>query len=236
MHSDCNFIVTSFWLQISSYDYICLSIRQTPISLMTERERLDSFLFEEFKNGNSRAFDKIFNDHYQNLCRFAYSIVHDQDTAQSLVQQVFINLWETRGSLDNVERLVPYFTAMVRNQCLNFVRREKRNTRLTEIPANSHYDNTTQDQIDIHDFEEHLIIALTSLPERCKMAFEYSRFENLTNREIALKMDISVKGVEALIGRSLKQLRVLLSDYLPAARKGKIKDLILIMLLRLSKV
>lgn len=203
---------------------------------MAERERMDSFLFEELKKGNSRAFDKIFNDHYQNLCRFAYSIVHDQDMSQSLVQQVFINLWETRGSLNNVERLVPYFTAMVRNQCLNFIKREKRNARLTEIPANSHFDNVTQDQIDIHDFEEHLIIALAELPDRCKTAFEYSRFENLTNKEISMKMDISVKGVEGLIGRSLKLLRISLSDYLPSSRKSKIKDLILFMLLKLAKV
>ena len=203
---------------------------------MAERERMDSFLFEELKKGNSRAFDKIFNDHYQNLCRFAYSIVHDQDMSQSLVQQVFINLWETRGSLNNVERLVPYFTAMVRNQCLNFIKREKRNARLTEIPANSHFDNATQDQIDIHDFEEQLIIALAELPDRCKTAFEYSRFENLTNKEISMKMDISVKGVEGLIGRSLKLLRISLSDYLPSSRKSKIKDLILFMLLKLAKV
>jgi len=40
---------------------------------------MDSFLFEEFKKGNSRAFDKIFNDHYQNLCRFAFSFVHAED-------------------------------------------------------------------------------------------------------------------------------------------------------------
>ena len=202
---------------------------------MTERERMDSFLFEEFKSGNSRAFDKIFNDHYQNLCRFACSIVHDQDTSQSLVQQVFVNLWETRGSLDNIERLVPYITAMVRNQCLNSIKREKRSIGLTEIPANFNFDNSTQDQIDMRDFEEHLIIALTSLPDRCKVAFEYSRFENLTNKEISLKMDISVKGVEALIGRSLKLLRISLADYLPSARKSKIKDLILFML-RLAKV
>ena len=195
---------------------------------------MDSFLFEEFKSGNSRAFDKIFTDHYQNLCRFAYSFVHDQDSAQCLVQQVFINLWETRELLDNVESLVPYITVMVRNQCLNFIKREKRNIRLTEIPANSHFDNSTQDQIDMLDFEEHLIIALTSLPDRCKVAFEYSRFENLTNKEISLKMDISVKGVEGLIGRSLKLLRISLSDYLPSSRRRKIKDFMLFML-RLAK-
>ena len=201
---------------------------------MTEKEQMDSFLFAEFKNGNSRAFDKIFNDHYQNLCRLAQSIVHDEDNAHSLVQQVFINLWESRESLGHVERMTPYFTVMVRNQCLNFVKREKRNAKLSDLPDNSYSENTTEKQIDTIDFEEQLMIALASLPERCKMAFEYSRFENLTNKEIAQKMEITVKGVEALIGRSLKSLRISLLEYLPAVRSRKIKDTILFTLFRLT--
>ena len=183
-------------------------------------ERMNGFLFEELKSGNSRAFDKIFNDHYQNLCRFAYSIVHDEDTAQSLTQQVFINLWENRTLLDRIDRLTPYLTTMVRYHCLNFIKREKRNTKLSDIPAGAQVENTTDNQIDFQDFEEQLIIALTSLPERCKMAFEYSRFENFTNKEIAQKMEISTKGVEALIGRALKSLRISLSEYLPSSQNG----------------
>lgn len=202
---------------------------------MTEGERMDSFLFEEFKSGNSRAFDKIFNDHYQNLCRFAYSIVHDEDTAHSLVQHVFVNLWENRASLDHVERLAPYLTTMIRNHCINFVKREKRNTKLSDIPVDAQTENTTDNQIEANEFEQQLIIALSSLPERCKMAFEYSRFENLTNKEIAQKMEISTKGVEALIGRALKSLRISLADYLPSARKGRSQNLILFALFRITK-
>lgn len=199
---------------------------------MTERERMDGFLFDELKNGNSRAFDKIFNDHYPNLCRYAYSIVHDEDTAQSLAQHIFIKLWENRASLDHVERLVPYLTTMVRNHCLNFIKHEKRNAKLEDIPAYAQAENTTDYQIDAHDFEEHLIIALASLPERCRMAFEYSRFENFTNKEIALKMEISTKGVEALIGRALKSLRISLIDYLPSSKKSNSKSPILFALFR----
>ena len=194
---------------------------------MNERFRLDNFLFEELKAGNTRAFDKIFNDHYPNLCRFAYSIVHDEDTAHSLVQQVFVKLWENRAALDHIECLTPYLTAMTRNHSLNFVKREKRNIQLTDIPAGVQTGNTTENQIDANAFEEQLIIALSLLPERCKMAFEYSRFENFTNKEIAIKMDISIKGVEALIGRALKSLRISLAEYLPSAMKGRSQNQIL---------
>jgi len=201
---------------------------------MTEKERMDGFLFEELKNGNSRAFDKIFNDHYQNLCRFAYSFVHDEDNAHSLVQHVFIKLWENRASLYNIDHFASYLTIMVRNHCLNYSKREKRNTKLEDIPAGAQAENTTENQVEVHDFEEHLIIALASLPERCKMAFEYSRFENFTNKEIAQKMEISTKGVEALIGRALKSLRISLVDYLPSSKKSKFSNPILLAIFRMS--
>lgn len=199
---------------------------------MTEKKLIDGFLFEELKNGNARAFDKIFNDRYPNLCRFAYSIVHDEDTAHSLVQHVFIKLWQNRGSLNHIDHLTPYLTTMVRNHCLNFIKYEKRNTKLEDIPADTQAENTTENQIEAHDFEEHLIVALDSLPERCRIAFEYSRFENLTNKEIALKMEISTKGVEALIGRALKSLRISLIDYLPSSKKSNSKSPILFALFR----
>jgi len=201
---------------------------------MIEKERIDGFLFEELKNGNARAFDKIFNDHYQNLCRFAYSFVHDEDTSHSLVQHVFIKIWENRASLDHVDHFASYLTAMVRNHCLNFNKREKRNTKLEDIPAGAQSENTTENQIDVQDFEEHLVIALTLLPERCKTAFEYSRFENFTNKEIAQKMEITTKGVEALIGRALKSLRISLVDYLPSSKSNKFQNPLLFVLFRIA--
>lgn len=203
---------------------------------MNKQLCLDSFLCEELKSGNARAFDQIFKDHYPNLCRFAFSIVHDEDAAHSLVQDVFVKLWENRAALVYVERLIPYLTAMTRNHSLNYIKREKRNNQLSHIPDDSQMGNTTDNQVDADFFEEHLIIALSLLSERCKTAFEYSRFENLTNKEIALKMDISVKGVEALMGRALKSLRISLAEFLPSAKIGKSKHPILFAMIKVGKM
>ena len=81
-----------------------------------------------------------------------------------------------------------------------------------------------------------MLQAIHKLPERCKIAFELSRFEGLSNKDIAVKMEISVKGVEALIGRSLKLLRSELIEFLPlqADPKQKGKTLLLFMLLNNS--
>ncbi|MEI7420580.1 MAG: RNA polymerase sigma-70 factor [Prolixibacteraceae bacterium] len=203
---------------------------------MNKQVCLDSFLFEELKSGNKRAFDQIFKENYPNLCRFAFSIVHDEDAAHSLVQDVFVKLWENRASLNHVDRLLPFLTAMTRNHSLNYIKREKRNIQLADVPIEAQTGDTTENQVDADSFEEHLIIALSLLSERCKVAFEYRRFENLTSKEIALKMDISVKGVEALIGRALKSLRISLADFLPSAMIGKTKHSILFAIIRVGKV
>lgn len=173
------------------------------------------FILAELQKGNERAFDFVFNEYYSSLSRFSYSFVKDQDKAESLVQEVLIKLWEKRENLTNVDNLLSYLMGMVRNQSIDYLRKEKADSRvyLNIRPATSA--NTTDDEISKNEFEKILLESILKLPERCKIAFELSRFDGFTNKEIAQKMEISVKGVEALIGRALKLLRMELKEFLP---------------------
>lgn len=189
---------------------------------MRDSERQDTFLFSELKAGNPRAFDKIFKSLYPILSRYACSILHDHDKSQSLVQEVFVRLWENRFSLDHVRNLPAYLTSMVHNESLNYLRHEKKNVSLASFPPGLKVEESDQQSMGASDFMESLVAALSNLPSRCREAFEMSRFENMTNVEIAAKMGISVKGVEALMTRTLKILRRSLSDFFPSSDK---KDL-----------
>lgn len=195
-------------------------------------EMSDNFLLNELSAGNARAFERVFKDYYPNLCRFANSIIHDEDKAQSLVQNVFVKLWENRVQLTEVRGLLPYLTAMVKNEAINYLKREKRQVRISTIPEGASMDMETENLIRQHDLQERIIIALGTLPWRCREAFEMSRFENLPNREIADRMKISVKGVEALITRSMKVLRTELSEFLPSAKDKILPGNILFLLVR----
>ncbi len=200
-----------------------------------EVESQDEFLFSELKAGNSRAFDKIFRQWYPLLCRYSCSIVHDSDKAQSLVQNVFVKLWETRFSLGHINNLPAYLTHMVRNESLNDLRSEKRNIHLPSFAPEMKNEGSGDAGILASDFTEKLVAALAQLPERCREAFELSRFEELSNREIAEKMDISVKGVEALMTRALKSLRRSLSEYLPSGKEKALPGKILFLLFQKCK-
>ena len=175
-----------------------------------------NFILEELKRGNERAFDYIFNHYYKLLSQFSYSFVKDQDTAESLVQEVFIKLWEKRENLGEVSNIVSHLMGMARNQCIDFLRKEKSNSKLYLSLQPDKSENTTEEEISKNEFEEKLLKSILKLPGRCREAIEMSRFDGLSNKEIAQKMQISVKGVEALIGRSLKLLRTELQEFLPS--------------------
>lgn len=174
------------------------------------------FILNELQKGNERAFDTIFKLYYMSLCQFSYSFIKDQDTAENLVQEVFVKLWEKRENMTNIENLLSYLMGMVRNQSVDFLRKEKTNSKIYNQLRPESSGNTTEEQISKNEFEEKLLKSILNLPERCRTAIEMSRFDGFSNKEIAQKMEISVKGVEALIGRSLKLLRSELQEFLPS--------------------
>ena len=193
---------------------------------MSESEKHSNlFLLSELKKGQESAFDYIFKKYYKALCAQAMPYLNDLDSAQNQVQECFIKLWEKRQDADSIKNLSSYLSFMVRNQCIDYLRKtkamDKAHQRDSLLKEN---EGSADESILSFEFEEKLVVALSNLPERCRIAFEYSRFENLTYTEIAKKMKISNKAVEALISRSLKTLRVELKDYLP----------LLILLLKIS--
>jgi RNA polymerase sigma-70 factor (ECF subfamily) len=190
----------------------------------------DNILVNELNGGSTKAFDLIFKKYYSNLCRLAFSILRDADLSQSLVQNVFVKLWERRFVSGEIENLGGYLTMMVKHQVFDYMHDKKNQHLVFKKAGMGVADESTENEIFRSNFEERLVIALAKLPGRCRQAFELSRFENLTNKEIAGKMDITVKGVEALIGRSLKILRIELREFLPSFRLND--NLILFFLMR----
>ena len=182
-----------------------------------KKNRTDTieFLVAELQNGQERAFDFVFRKYYKALCAQANLYVNDLDKAQSLVQDCFIKLWNNRKTAGNIKNLSAYLIYMVRNQCLDYLRKAKSIKNLHQKIQNKEPDVNSLDALISHEFEEKIVGVLASLPERCRIAFEYSRFEELSYKEIAGKMNISTKAVEALISRALKTFRKELKEYLP---------------------
>jgi len=179
----------------------------------------DSGEMKWFSLMDLRSFESIFRQYYQMLCSYAYRFVNDTDTAEEIVQELFYKLWEKRTELQITSSLKSYLFSAVHNRCLKFI--EHRNVeakyRNYYLQHGSEIDNEPQNSSNVRELQGIIERTLDSLPERCGRIFRLNRFDGLKYNEIAEKLSISVKTVEANMGKALKLLRRNLRQYVEIA-------------------
>ncbi len=137
--------------------------------------------------------------------------VKDLDEARNLVHEVFITVWEKFDSLPSDTNYRSYLYTAVRNRCLNHLRDTKKHLSIEKAEHKMTEENSS---LEAAELEREIELAINSLPEKCRMVFEFSRMEGLKYGEIAEKMGISVKTVEAQMSKALTVLRAHLSEFM----------------------
>ena len=170
----------------------------------------DTELLLQLKDDNSAAFTELYKRYWRSLYSIAFGILRQQQPAEDLLQDVFISLWRRRKDL-NIVNLQPYLARAVKLQVLMAIRDSKAEHLFEEILPQLSVNIMADDPLlfkELHD----LFIRLTGqLPEDCQEIFRLSRDEKLTYREIAARLNISVKTVEKKMSRSLHHFRTGLS-------------------------
>ncbi len=178
-------------------------------------KKTDRKIFYEIKKGNLVTFEKLFRKYYANLCNYAGKYLKDINKAEEVVQELFFKLWEKRDILDINVSLKSYLYRAVYNGCLQYL-----NHRAIEIKYENYYrkqdkvfDTDASEYINMQEINEIIDETLNSLPERCRNIFLLNRYDGLKYREIAKKLDLSIKTVEANMGKALKLFRKNLKNY-----------------------
>lgn len=164
--------------------------------------------------GDEAALRRIFDRHYPTLLGDIYRIVPDEDTCQDIAQEVFVELWRKRTDLDIHTSLRAYLRRAAVNRALNFLKTNKRY--VFDEPEPTAADTSARDisrKLEQESLEDALHAAIETLPEKCRIVFSLSRFENLSHREIAERLGISVKTIENQITKAMKMLREALARH-----------------------
>ncbi len=168
-----------------------------------------------YKGLDKKTFEQLFNSHYEPLCRFASVYSKDADAVQEIVQDVFINLWQKRETIDTEKSVVSYLYTAVKNRCLNYIRDNKKfRSYYFDIEIEMEIAVQDADLLSEKETQIKILKALDQLPEKCRQVFELSRFEEMKYRDIADRLNISVKTVEVQISKALKILREELKEFL----------------------
>jgi RNA polymerase sigma-70 factor, ECF subfamily len=173
-------------------------------------------LFEKIKTGDERSFEVLFNSYYKLLCNYAFQFVNEAETAEEVTQEFFVKLWEKRLTIEIETSLNNYLFRSIKNHCLNLLQHNKIKNQYSEKIKDISIQNIDSSQ---YFFEPELVNkierAINSMPEKRKEVFRLSREEGLKYKEIADKLHISVKTVEAQMGLALKFLREQLKEFNP---------------------
>ncbi|MEP6778933.1 MAG: RNA polymerase sigma-70 factor [Gemmatimonadaceae bacterium] len=176
----------------------------------------DADLLSGLRRGEQSAFDAIFREWYPRLVLIADRLVGERQAAEDLAQEVFLELWRRRESLALETTVHAYLLQSVRNRSLNHLRhvhvRRKSVSDVVEMAGSS-----TPADADAVAGELAVAIqgAMDALSPRCREVFQMSRERGLKYSEIATQLGISVKAVEAQMGKALRTMRERLAPWLP---------------------
>lgn len=166
---------------------------------------------------DENAFEQVFKTYFKNLHAYACTILKDEISAEEIVQNVFFKLWERNDTISINGSVAAYLYRAVHNESLNYIKHEKVKSSHQMHVAYSMKNQTepASKKLSAKELQQKINEALKELPEQCRTIFQMSRFEEMKYREIADKLDISVKTVENQMGKALKILRIKLVDFLP---------------------
>jgi len=173
----------------------------------------DEQLLLLLRQDDLHAFGIIYNKYVHRLYAVAYNLLRDKQVCEDILQEIFMDLWLKRHSLQ-INTLQAYLRVAIRNRALMYIRSNKVSLSLDvieELIEKYHADTNMLHK----DLAGALDDGIEHLPERCREIFTLSRKQHLSNKEIAAMLGISIKTVENQITIALRYMRTQLSDYLP---------------------
>lgn len=189
-----------------------MSSQKTNIPSVNEE---DQQLLTLLLNDDEKGMEFIFDRYYKYLVVVAYKMLNDDHKARDFVQDVLFRVWEKRRNLNIEISLKAYLRRAVVNRVLDDMRKRKRHVWSEELVETSQVAEklTALDHLEANDLQQVINKAVASLPERCRQVFSLSRFENMSHKEIAEELSISVKTIESQMTKALKILRKTVEKY-----------------------
>ena len=165
------------------------------------------------QNNDELAFSTLYSRHARLLVHTAIRKTGAKTIAEDLVQEVFFKFWLGRHKFDIQKNAQAYLQGMLKNVIVSHYYKEQRQHIFSIDEVESPADDVTRENLDYNLLSELYEQSLLKLPEKCRQVFVLSR-KGHSLKEIAGKLEISEKTVEAHISKALRILRVEMKDYI----------------------
>jgi RNA polymerase sigma-70 factor (ECF subfamily) len=176
---------------------------------MTKHNFENEKIFIQFlKKGEQSSYSHLYELYYSDLCSYAKGLCGGNDLAQDIVQQTFIKFWKNKHKIDIKYSLKKYLYKCVYNQFIDSNRKLNKELKyLNKLQQEAILEIIEIPKEDIEKKYEILELEINKLPVKCKNVFLLGKKEGYKYKEIAIKLNISVKTVESHMTSALKKLK-----------------------------
>lgn len=175
--------------------------------------RNDDFLLLLMKKGNKVAFDKLFDKYWEQAYNNAYKLSKNSDYAKDVVQDVFLSIWMNRER--QIDNFPAYLYIAVRNRAFKLISKQNRIVPFLDILKNVPAMQSRPDENLVwKEFYDAYETLCSTLPSKRQEIFRLRFNDDLTTKEIAVHLGISIKTVQNQLGKAVLQLRASLLQLL----------------------
>lgn len=173
----------------------------------------DKVWINEILNGEREKFSFIVEKYQTMIFRIAMGYTHSKEDAEDLTQDIFIQIYRSLASFRQESEFSTWIYRITVNQCINFSNKNKIRKLFVDISnsfSNLLHSDDNQNALEKMETDEQnrkIKKAIDTLPARQKEAFILSKYNDLSQREIAETMNISVGAVEQLLQRAKDKLK-----------------------------
>jgi len=166
--------------------------------------------FQKIKEGDVKTFERVFRQYYTPLNLYAFSITGQKEAAEEIIQDTFYMLWKDREKIQILLSFHSYLYKTVKNRSLQYlehlnVREQHRDYILKQSGATAA--SSPDELLEYKELENILSQTIQKLPERRRQIFRMHRMDGIKYKDIAKKLSISVKTVEAEMTKAYRAIR-----------------------------
>lgn len=167
-------------------------------------------LLQQVANGDEAAFRQVYTHFFKRLYQFAFAMIKTRESAEEIVEDVFVRIWQQREGIPAIRNLRVYLYTATKNSALNYLSQKARQN-ITEPFDHIAIDldgsvGTPEQLLITAETHRKIQTAVEALPPRCKMIFKLVREDGLKYREIAEILNISVNTIDAQMAIAVKKI------------------------------
>ncbi len=195
-----------------------------PVNLRGSEEAMSDYsthndqeLIKLLKAEDHIAFNEIYKRYWKKLFTIAANKLDDLSEAEDIVQQLFVSIWERRNELEIASSLSSYLAVAVKYRIFKSLAKQSRISHFSDEQAAQTVfeieDNSTQNWLEFQEVRSRLNQLVATLPEKCRLVYQLSKEQGYSQKQVAEKLDISERTVQAHMSRAYKTLKTGLKNF-----------------------